>query len=129
MFAIVETSGRQYQVEAGKFVDLDLQANEPGDEVVFEKILMIVDGANSLYGKPIVADAKVRGRVLQHGKDSKIIVYHQRPKKGTRKKQGHRQSFTRVLIDSIMVGDKVLAKDENKRENKSKSAKSRDAAE
>jgi large subunit ribosomal protein L21 len=118
MFAIVETSGRQYQVEAGKFIDLDLQANKPGDEVVFDKILMIVDGANSLYGKPMVAGAKVTGRVLQHGKDSKIIVYHQKPKKGTRKKQGHRQPFTRVLIDSIAVGDKVLAKDENKSKKK-----------
>lgn len=111
MFAIVETSGRQYQVEAGKFIDLDLQANEPGDEVVFDKILMIVDGANSVYGKPVIDNAKVVGKVLQHGKDNKIIVYHQKPKKGTRKKQGHRQGYTRVLIDSISVGDKVLAKD------------------
>ena len=112
MFAIVETCGRQYKVEAGKFIDLDLQDNNPGDEIVFEKILMIVDGSNSLYGKPVLTGAKVVGRVLQHGKDSKIIVYKQRPKKGTRKKQGHRQHYTRVLIDSIVVGDKVLAKGE-----------------
>ena len=112
MFAIVETCGRQYQVEAGKFIDLDLQDNKPGDEIVFDKILMIVDGSNSLYGKPVLTGAKVTGRVLQHGKDSKIIVYKQRPKKGTRKKQGHRQHYTRVLIDSIVVGDKVLAKGE-----------------
>ncbi len=115
MFAIVETSGRQYQVEAGKFIDVDLTANQPGDEIVFEKILMIVDGANSLYGKPVVEGAKVVGRVLKHDKDNKIIVYHQKPKKGTRKKQGHRQSYTRVLIDSISVGDKVLAKGESKK--------------
>ncbi len=113
MFAIVETSGRQYQVEAGKFIDVDLRANEPGEEVVFDKILMIVDGANSLYGKPVVNGAKVVGRILEHGKDNKIIVYKQKPKKGTRKKQGHRQLYTRVLIDSIVVGDKILAKDES----------------
>lgn len=122
MFAIVETSGRQYQVEAGKFIDLDLQANEPGDEVVFDKILMIVDGANSVYGKPVIEKGKVVGRVLQHGKDTKIIVYHQKPKKGTRKKQGHRQGYTRVLIDSISVGDKVLAKDDKESKRAAKKA-------
>ena len=112
MFAIVETSGRQYQVEAGKFIDIDLQAIEPGNEIVFDQILMIVDGADSVYGKPVIAEAKVVGKVLEHGKDNKIIVYKQKPKKGTRKKQGHRQLYTRVLIDSIVLGDKVLAKGE-----------------
>lgn len=115
MFAIVETSGRQFQVEAGKFIDVDLQAKNPGDEVVFDKVLMIVNGADSVYGKPLVDGAKVVGKILEHGKDNKIIVYKQRPKKGTRKKQGHRQSYTRVLIDSISMGDKVLAKGENKK--------------
>ena len=122
MFAIVEASGRQYQVEAGKFIDLDFQANEPGDEIVFDKILMIVDGANSLYGKPVIDKAKVVGKVLQHGKDNKIIVYKQRPKKGTRKKQGHRQAYTRVLIDSISIGDKVMAKNERENNKVSKKA-------
>ena len=107
-FAIVETSGRQYQVEAGKFIDLDLLATEKGGKIVFDNILMIVDGAKSIFGKPTVAGAKVTGHVLTHGKDSKIIVYKQRPKKGTRKKQGHRQHYTRVLIDSIAVDGKVL---------------------
>ena len=113
-YAIVETCGRQYQVEAGKFIDLDLLAHKEGEQVVFDQILMIVDGEKSLLGKPTIAGAKVLGKVLAHGKDSKIIVYHQRPKKGTRKKQGHRQDYTRVLIDSIMLNDQVLAKGEAK---------------
>lgn len=110
-YAIVETCGRQYQVEAGKFIDLDLLTNKKGEQVVFDQILMIVDGEKSMLGKPTIAGAKVLGKVLDHGKDNKIIVYHQRPKKGTRKKQGHRQDYTRVLIDSIVVNDQVLAKD------------------
>lgn len=69
---------------------------------------MIVDGAKSILGKPKIAGASVTGRVLDHGKDSKIIVYHQRPKKGTRKKQGHRQPYTRVLIDTIAVDGKIV---------------------
>ena len=105
-FAIVETAGRQYQVEAGKFIDLDLLPTEKGGKVTFENILMIVDGAKSILGKPTITGAKVIGHVLGHGKEGKIIVYKQRPKKGTRKKQGHRQHYTRVLIDSIAVDGK-----------------------
>jgi large subunit ribosomal protein L21 len=109
MYAIVEASGRQYHIEAGRFVDLDLHAVEPGDDFVFDRVLMIVDGKDSHVGSPLVHGAKVKGRVLSHIKDKKIIVYHQKPKKGTRKKQGHRQGYTRILISSIELNDKVLA--------------------
>jgi large subunit ribosomal protein L21 len=116
MFAIVEASGRQYRLEAGKFVDIDLIPNAEGDEFVFERVLMLVNKGESTLGFPLVEGAKVVGKVLSHGKARKIIVYKQRPKKGTRKKQGHRQDFTRVLIDSIMLNDKVLAKQEKEKE-------------
>jgi len=112
MFAIVEASGRQYQVEAGKFIDIDLVAANKDDQYVLERVLMIVNGNKSTLGQPLIEGAKVLGKVLSHRKSSKIIVYKQRPKKGTRKKQGHRQSYTRVLIDSIVVKDKVLTKSE-----------------
>ncbi len=114
MFAIVEACGRQYQLEAGRFVDLDLTPGSQGDSFHFDKVLMIVDGAQSTVGKPYIEGAKVTGRVLSHMKGRKVIVYHMRPKKGTRKKQGHRQHFTRVLIDTIELKDKVLAKAESK---------------
>src|SRR5262249_42055203 len=109
MYAIVEASGRQYQLEAGRFVDIDLVGAEPGDAYVFERVLMIVNGKDSQLGSPFLEGAKVNARVLSHGKERKIIVYKQRPKKGTRKKQGHRQHFTRVYIDSIQLNDKVIA--------------------
>lgn len=109
MYAIVEASGRQYQLEAGRFVDIDLVPVEPGHEFVFERVLMIVDGGDSQIGQPYVDGAKVTGKVLSHDRDSKIIVYHMRPKKGTRKKQGHRQGYTRVLVNSISVNNKILA--------------------
>jgi large subunit ribosomal protein L21 len=112
MFAIVESSGRQYQLEAGKFVDIDSTAVEAGKEFVFDRVLMLVDGKQSTVGAPLVEGAKVVGKVLEHGRESKIIVYHQKPKKGTRKKQGHRQGYTRVLVESILLKDEVLAKAE-----------------
>ncbi len=118
MFAIVEACGRQYQLEAGRFVDVDLTEGEAGSAFVFDKILMIVDGANSTLGAPFIEGAKVSGKILSHHKTKKIIVYHMKPKKGTRKKQGHRQHYTRILIDSIELKDKVLAKAEPKAEKK-----------
>jgi large subunit ribosomal protein L21 len=123
MYAIVEASGRQYHIEAGRFVDLDLHAVEPGDLFVFDRVLMIVDGKESHVGAPLVQGAKVKGRVLSHIKGSKIIVYHQKPKKGTRKKQGHRQGFTRVLINSIELNDKVLAEGKPHEKKEAKPAK------
>jgi large subunit ribosomal protein L21 len=113
MFAIVEACGRQYQLEAGRFVDLDLANASAGDAFQFDKVLMIVDGAESTVGVPYIDGAKVTGRVLSHMKGRKVIVYHMRPKKGTRKKQGHRQHYTRVVIDTIELKDKVLAKSDS----------------
>jgi large subunit ribosomal protein L21 len=109
MYAIVEACGRQYQLEAGRFVDVDLIACEPGQDYVFDRVLMIVDGKESHLGGPLLEGAKVTGQVLAHSRDKKIIVYKQKPKKGTRKKQGHRQGFTRILIGKIELKDKVLA--------------------
>ncbi len=123
MFAIVEACGRQYQLEAGRFIDVDLTELEPGEVLVFDKVLMLVDGGQSTVGSPYVQGAKVSAKVLGHRKGAKIIVYHMRPKKGTRKKQGHRQHFTRVLVDSIELNDKVLAKAEEKAHKPAKEAK------
>jgi large subunit ribosomal protein L21 len=122
MFAIVEACGRQYQIEAGRFVDIDLADVAEGDSFRFDKVLMIVDGTSSTLGSPYIDGAKVTGRVIAHRKGPKIIVYHMRPKKGTRKKQGHRQHLTRVAIDTIELKDKVLAKAEA-REKTEKKAK------
>ncbi len=109
MYAIVEACGRQYQLEAGRFIDVEMLALEPGESYTFDKVLMIVDSKGSHIGEPYIDGAKVKGRIISHGRGQKVIVYHMRPKKGTRKKQGHRQGHTRVIIDSIELKDKVLA--------------------
>ena len=125
MFAIVEACGRQYQLEAGRFVDLDLQSEGEGDAFSFDKVLMIVDGASSTIGAPYIEGAKVTGRVLHNDRHAKVIVYRMRKKKGWRKKQGHRQDYTRVLIDTIELKDKVLAKAEAQPEKKSQGEKAK----
>ena len=101
MYAIVETGGKQYQVEEGRYVDVELLGEEKDAKVVFDKVVMIVNGKKSKVGQPYVANAKVEGTILKTDRAKKIIVYKQRPKKGYRLKQGHRQSFARVMINKI----------------------------
>ena len=101
MYAIVETGGKQYPVEEGRYVDVELLDVEKDSKVVFDKIIMIVNGKKSKVGQPYVSGASAEGTVLAHDKAKKVIVFKQRPKKGYRKKQGHRQGFTRVMINKI----------------------------
>ena len=101
MFAIVETGGKQYQVEEGRYFDVELLEGDKDSKVVFDKVVMIVNGKKSKVGQPYVAGASAEGTIVKHDRAKKIIVYKQRPKKGYRKKQGHRQGFTRVMISKI----------------------------
>ena len=112
MYAIVETGGKQYQVEEGRYVDVELLDGEADSKIVFDKIIMIVNGKKSKVGQPYVSGASVEGKILKNGKAKKIIVFKQRPKKGYRKKQGHRQQFSRVMISKIRTSATKKAKEE-----------------
>ena len=101
MKAIIETGGKQYYVAEGDIIYVEKLDAEAGKKVVFDKVVMIVNGKKSKVGQPYVANAKVEGVVLKTDRAKKIIVYKQRPKKGYRKKQGHRQGFARVMINKI----------------------------
>ena len=101
MFAIVETGGKQYQVEEGRYLDVELLEGDKDSKVVFDKVVIFVNGKKSKVGQPYVAGASAEGTIVKHDRAKKIIVYKQRPKKGYRKKQGHRQGFTRVMISKI----------------------------
>lgn len=101
MFAIVETGGKQYQLEEGRYIDIEKLDGKADEKVVFDKVVMLVNGKKSKVGQPYVTGASVEGKILKHDKAKKIIVFKQRPKKGYRKKQGHRQQFTRVMISKI----------------------------
>ena len=110
MYAIVETGGKQYKLEEGRYADIELLDVKADEKVVFDKIVMLVNGKKSKVGQPYVAKATVEGVVVKHDKDKKVIVYKQRPKKGYRKKQGHRQDFTRVMINKIKTSTTTKAK-------------------
>ncbi len=112
MYAIVETGGKQYKLEEGRYVDIELLDVKENDKVTFDKIVMLVNGKKSKVGRPYVASATVDGTVVKNDKAKKVIVYKQRPKKGTRVKQGHRQQFTRVMINKINTKAAKSAKSE-----------------
>ena len=109
MYAIVETGGKQYQLEEGRYVDIELLEGEKDSKVVFDKIVMIVNGKKSKVGQPYVAGASVEGKIMLNDKTKKIIKYKQKTKKSYKKKQGHRQGFTRVMISKIRTSAKKSA--------------------
>lgn len=101
MYAIIDIKGKQYKVEQGKYLEIDLQDNAENDQVKFDQVLMVSDGKTVTLGKPTVAGASVTAKVMSHLQDKKIIVYKMRRKKGYRRKQGHRQDYTKVMIEAI----------------------------
>ena len=102
-YAIVEISGRQFWIEPGKYYDLKRIPTELGKEITLNRVLLINNNGELLIGKPYLKSVTVKGKILEHLRSRKTIVYKMRPKKKTRKKQGHRQDLTRVLIQEINI--------------------------
>mmetsp|Transcript_24772 Transcript_24772/g.68937 ORF Transcript_24772/g.68937 Transcript_24772/m.68937 type:complete len:106 (+) Transcript_24772:29-346(+) len=102
-YAIVEISGRQFWIETGKYYDFNRIATELDKQIILTRVLLVNEDDNLLIGKPYVQNIKVIGKILDHFRGKKTIVYKMRPKKKTRKKQGHRQELTRVLIEDIII--------------------------
>lgn len=100
-YAIIEISGRQFWIETGKYYDFNRIPAKPGKNILLNRILLINNEKEILIGQPFVKNAKVEAKILEHLRDKKKIIYKMRSKKKTRKKQGHRQELTRVLIQSI----------------------------
>lgn len=107
-YAIIEAGGKQLRVEPGRFYDVDRRADDADAKITLDQVLLVHDGEKVSVGQPLVEGATVEATVMQHHRGRKIIVYKMQPKKKTRKKQGHRQELTRVMIDEIKVGGKAL---------------------
>ncbi|MBR6322881.1 MAG: 50S ribosomal protein L21 [Lachnospiraceae bacterium] len=99
MYAIIATGGKQYKVSEGDIIKVEKIAGEAGDTVTFDNVLAVSDGSLKV-GKD-AASASVSGKVMQQGRGRKVIVYKYKPKSGYHKKNGHRQAFTQVKIESI----------------------------
>jgi large subunit ribosomal protein L21 len=101
MYAIVEIAGQQFKVSKDLKVYVHRLANEEGSKVSFDKVLLLDDNGNITLGAPAIEGASVEAKVLQHLKGDKVIVFKKKRRKGYKKRNGHRQSFTQILIEGI----------------------------
>ena len=129
LYAIAETSGQQFWFEGNRYYEIDRLNAKEKDKITLEKVLLLKDKNSITVGKPYIKDAKIELEVISHKRDKKILVYKMRPKKKTRRKMGHRQELTRVMVKSIKIGKNVpkssTKKEETvKKETKPKSEKS-----
>ena len=120
LYAIAETSGQHFWFEVDKYYDIDRFNAKEKDKITIDKILLIKDKDNISLGQPYVKNAKIELEVVSHKRDKKIIVYKMRPKKKTRRKMGHRQELTRVMVKSISIANST-PKTSSKTEVKKKS--------
>ena len=122
LYAIAETSGQQFWFEVNKYYDIDRINAKEKEKIILENVLLLKNKDSITIGKPYIKDAKIELEVVSHKRDKKILVYKMRPKKKTRRKMGHRQELTRVMVKSISIGKsapksspkKVTAKKETK---------------
>ena len=100
MYAIANIAGKQYKVEVGQTLTVDRLNAEIGEQVSFP-VLLTVDGDKVVAGKPVVKDVVVKAKIVSHVQDKKIVVFKYKPKKNERTKQGHRQPYTNIVVESI----------------------------
>lgn len=112
MYAVIESCGKQYKVAEGDVVFFEKLDAEEGKKVTFDKVILVSEEGKVQVGNPYVKGVKVEGKVVSHGKGKKIIVFKMKAKKNYRRKQGHRQPYTKVEITKIkMPAEKAEAKE------------------
>ncbi len=102
MYAVIKTGGKQYRVQQGDVIFVEKLNAQADEAVTFDEVLLVGDADQSKVGTPVVEGAKVQGKVLAQVKGKKIVVYKYKAKKNERKKQGHRQPYTKVEITAIV---------------------------
>ena len=110
MYAVIETGGKQYRVQEGDVITIEKLNVSAGDDITFDRVLLLNDGQTVQVGAPIVEAAKVFGSVVENGKGEKVIIFKYKAKKDYRKKQGHRQPYTMVKIESLSADGKPAPK-------------------
>ncbi len=114
MYAIVEFGGTQWKAEKNRRLRVPKLESEAGQDVYFEKVLLIADDEKMTVGTPFVPDAQVKAVVLAHGRAKKVLVFKKKRRKGYKVKNGHRQQYTEIKIDDITFGKKPVKQTEEK---------------
>jgi large subunit ribosomal protein L21 len=104
MYAILKTGGKQLKAQKGEILITEKLEGEPGTEIIFDEVLLVVDGDKQKHGAPFVKGAKVTGKILRQAKAAKIDAFNYKPKKNERKRWGHRQPLTHVQVVSVEGG-------------------------
>jgi large subunit ribosomal protein L21 len=117
MYAVIETGGKQYRVEKGSVIRVEKLDVPEGEKVVFDRVLL-ASNEGRVYAGPEAGKVKVEGTVARQGKARKIIVFKYKPKKGYRRKQGHRQLFTEIRVDKITGGPRARQAKKERKERK-----------
>jgi large subunit ribosomal protein L21 len=125
MYAVIETGGKQYRVELGTELEVELLDVEPGQEINLDRVLLVVDGDESSVGQPVVADAAVSARVLRRDRGEKTISFKYRPKARSRVKKGHRQELTVLKITDVRLGAKSAAAEAQEAEAKAEAERAK----
>jgi large subunit ribosomal protein L21 len=125
MYAVIETGGKQYRVEVGTELEVELLDAEPGSNITLDRVLLVADGDESAIGRPIVADAAVEAEVLRRDRGEKVISFKYRPKARRRVKKGHRQELTVLRITDVKLGTRSAADDKRKADAAARSERER----
>ncbi|MCP2518920.1 50S ribosomal protein L21 [Candidatus Aminicenantes bacterium AC-708-M15] len=127
MFAIIETGGKQYKVQEGDRIVIEKLDLNPGEKVVFDRVLLIENNGQTLIGNPYIPNARVEGKLIEQIKGEKIIVFKKKRKKGYKKKTGHRQKLSEVQIEKI-IPDYKKAKPKTPKKKETPEAKEKKAS-
>ena len=125
MYAVIETGGKQYRVEVGTELEVELLDAEPGASITLDRVLLVADGDVSAIGRPVVADAAVEAEVVRRDRGEKVVSFKYRPKARRRVKKGHRQELTILRITDVKLNGKSAAADKRKADADAKSERQR----
>ncbi len=120
-YAIIEAGGTQLRVEPGRFYDINRLALDEDETLTLDKVLFVANDGEATVGQPYVKGATVEATVMRHLRGRKIIVYKMQPKKKTRKKQGHRQELTRIMVNSVSLNGSALGDSASEKSDSEKS--------
>ena len=125
MYAVIETGGKQYRVEVGTELEVELLDVEPGQAITLDRVLLVADGDESSIGRPLVTNAAVSAEVLRQTRGEKLISFKYRPKARSRVKKGHRQELTVLRITDVRLGSKSAAESVRRAEADAKTERQR----
>jgi large subunit ribosomal protein L21 len=125
MYAVIESGGKQYRVEVGTELEVELLDAEPGQAVTLDRVLLVADGDETAIGRPVVVDAAVEAEVVRRDRADKVIVFKYRPKARRRVKKGHRQDLTVLRITDVRLGSKSAAESVRRAEHDAKTERQR----